>query len=204
MIVHNIPQGSKEWINLRAGRFTATDAVALHAMGKGLETAALEKAVWWITGEPPESIETPAIVWGKEMEPFAAEEYAKGTWQEVKEVGFCEMDEYAGCSPDRLVGDDGLIEIKCKQPKNHLQTVLSGKIDSAHYGQMQFQMLITGRKWCDYVCFCPFFKKKLFVKRVYPDKEYQDALLEGLKKGKKLIQEYIKRYEEQTNETSGN
>lgn len=197
MIIHNVAQGSQEWINLRAGRFTATEASTLKTAGKGLETIALEKAVWWLTGEPAErNFETPAMLWGKEWEPVAAEEYQKTVWQEVQTVGFCELDEYAGCSPDRLVGDDGLCEIKCKQPKNHLQTVLSGKIDSAHYGQMQFQLLVTGRKWCDYVCFCPFFKEKLFVKRVFPDKEYQEAILEGLKKGKELIQQYIKQYQE--------
>lgn len=198
MIVHDVQQGSQEWIALRAGRFTATDAVALHAMGKGLETAALEKAAWWITGEPPEPVETPAIAWGKAWEAVAADEYAKANNVEVKEIGFCEMDEYAGCSPDRLVGDDGLIEIKCKQPKGHLQTILSGKIDSAHYGQIQFQLLVTCRKWCDYVCFSPCFKDKLFIRRVFPDAEYQAALIEGLKKGKELINQYIERYEYET------
>lgn len=198
MIIHNVEQGSQEWFDLRAGRFTATDAAALKTAGKGLETAALEKAVWWITGEPQPNIETPAMAWGKEWEATAAEEYQKRVWQEVNTVGFCELDEYAGCSPDRLVGVDGLCEIKCKQPKNHLLTVLSDKIDTAHYGQMQFQMLVTGREWCDYVCFCPHFKNPLFIKRVYPDKEYQTALLAGLEKGKELIKQYIKQYEERS------
>lgn len=93
-------------------------------------------------------------------------------------------------------GDEGLIEIKCKQDKAHLFTILSGKIDPKHVAQMQYQMLLSGRKWCDYVCFNPMFKNPLYVQRVLPDGSFQSRLTEGINKGKILVQQYIRKYKE--------
>lgn len=194
--IYDVEQGSREWLELRAGRFTATEASTIKTAGKGLETICLEKAAFWITGEPPETFETPAMRWGKEYESVAREAYRKTIWQEVKTVGFCALDEYVGCSPDGLVGDDGLCEIKCKQVKAHLQTIISEYVDLAHYGQMQFQMLVTGREWCDYVCYNPFFTNPLFVRRIYRDEDYIAKLKSGLEKGREMIKDYIKKYEE--------
>lgn len=196
MIIHNVLQGVEEWLALRAGRFTATEAAELKTAGKGLETCALIKAAYRLTGNVPDTYISPAMEWGKAWEGKAREAYAEYIGQEVQTVGFCELDEYAGCSPDGLIGKDGLCEIKCKQDKNHLFTVLSGKVDAGHYGQMQYQMLVTGRKWCDYVCYNPFFKNPLYVKRVLKDTDYQAQLAEGLSKGRELVQQYIKQYEE--------
>lgn len=197
MIIHNVQQGGEEWHRLRASRFTASDAAPLHTGGKGLETLALQKAAFILTGNLPDEYTSPAMEWGKSWEPKAREAYEEYIGQPVRTIGFGELDEYAGCSPDGIVGVKGLCEIKCKQDKSHLFTVLTGKIDPAHYGQMQFQLLVTGREWCDYVCFNPFFKNPLYVKRVSADKEYQDKLAEGLEKGRTLVQSYIKQYEEQ-------
>lgn len=196
MIIHNVQQGGFDWLNLRASRFTASDAATLKTAKKGLETCALEKAAYILTGNLPSTYTSPAMEWGKALEPRARQAYSEYIGQEVQEVGFCEMDEHAGCSPDGLVLLDGLCEIKCKQDKAHLFTVLNEYIDPDHYGQMQWQMLITGRKWCDYVCYNPLFKNPLFVKRVYRDEAYIAQLVEGLKKGKELIKQYIKQYEE--------
>ena len=196
MIIHEVKQGSFEWLNLRAGRFTATDAQAVAEAKKGLETAALAKAAYWLTGNLPDVVETKAMQEGHMREPLARAAYAEYTGHKVQTVGFAELDEYAGCSPDGLVGADGLIEIKCKQDKAHLYTVLTGKIDPAHMAQMQFQMLICGRKWCDYVCFNPMFKNPLYLKRVTADTEYQARLADGLAKGRELVQNYISKYKE--------
>ena len=201
MIVHDVVQGSQDWLGLRAGRFTATEASAIKTAGQGLETAAVEKAVYRITGVVPETFETPAMRWGKEYEAQAREAYQKTIWQEVKTVGFCELNEYVGCSPDGLVGDDGLCEIKCKQEKGHLLTVIKDEIDPKHYWQMQFQMFVTGRDWCDYVCYNPFFVKPpyvkpLYVKRVERNEKDIAQLAIGLDKGCKLIEQYMQQYKE--------
>lgn len=72
----------------------------------------------------------------------------------------------------------------------------TGKIDPKHLGQMQFQLLVSGRKWCDYVCFNPMFKNPLYVKRIWPDSELQTKISDGLAKGRELIKQYLKEYEE--------
>lgn len=197
MIIHPVLQGSDEWLALRAGRFTAADAAALHAGGKGLETAALKKAAYRLTGNVPDDYCSPAMDWGKAWEAKAREAYAEYIGQDVQQAGFCELDEYAGCSPDGLVGVEGLCEIKCKQDKGHLYTVLTGRAEREHFAQMQFQLLVTDRKWCDYVCFNPFFKNPLYVRRVMKDTDYQAKLAAGLAKGRKLVQQYITQYKEQ-------
>lgn len=197
MQIHNVRQGSFEWLNLRAGRFTATDAVAVAEQGAGLKTAALEKAAFLLTGNIPSVKETQAMLDGKEREPHGRKKYEEYAGVKVREVGFISDGDYVGCSPDGLVGEDGLIEIKCKQDKAHLLTVLNGKVDKAHWAQMQFQMLVCGRRWCDYVCFNPFFKNPLYVQRVKADKEYQIKLAEGLAKGSEMVKGFIKEYKEQ-------
>lgn len=196
MIIHNVQQGSAEWLNLRAGRFTATDAQALAEAKKGLETVALEKTAYLLTGNLPDIFENPAMQAGHIREPFARKAYEEYAGVKVETVGFIEQDEFCGFSPDGLVGKDGLIEIKCKQDKAHLYTVLSGKIDPKHWAQMQFQLLVSGRKWCDYVCFNPMFKNPLYVKRIWPDSELQAKISDGLAKGRELIKQYLKEYEE--------
>ena len=196
MIIHDVAQGSCEWLNLRAGRFTATDAQALAEAKKGLETLALEKAAFWLTGNLPDVFENPAMQAGHVREPLARKAYEEYAGVKVDTAGFMEIDDYCGFSPDGLVGDEGLIEIKCKQDKAHLFTILSGKIDPKHVAQMQYQMLLSGRKWCDYVCFNPMFKNPLYVQRVLPDGAFQARLTEGISKGKILVQQYIKQYQE--------
>lgn len=190
-------QGTYEWHTLRSGRFTATDASEIKTAKKGLETCALEKATFRITQIPPDFVSTPAMERGKILEPRARNAYRVATGQEVQEVGFCVYDDFVGCSPDGLVGDDGLIEIKCKTDKNHLFAVINNWIDPDHYAQMQFQMLVTGRKWCDYVLFNDnFAEHPLYIQTVQIDDKFQEGLLHGIKRGVDLIKQYEKQYKE--------
>ena len=196
MQIYNCEQGSFEWHELRSGRFTATDAVELHTNKKGLETLALEKATYRITRVPPEFFETPAMARGKELEPQARAAYKQVTGQEVQEVGFCVKDDYVGCSPDGLVGDSGLIEIKCKTGPHHLFAVINNWVDPKHFAQMQFQMLVTGRKWCDYVLYNPDFFEPIYIQTVKADAKYQAELIEGIKRGVGLIAFYEDKFKE--------
>ena len=84
----------------------------------------------------------------------------------------------AGCSPDGLIGDDGLVEVKCPLGHTHAETVITGTIPSDYVLQMQWQMACTGRRWCDYVSFDPTWDEdmQLFIKRV----ERDDKLIEKL------------------------
>ena len=201
MIMHNCIQGGELWLNLRAGRYTATDAPELMPdkrtgkAKKGLDTLAYKKAAYWLTGTLPDTPTTAAMEWGKMHEPHARALYAEITGNEVKEVGFVEQDDYVGCSPDGLVGSEGLIEIKCKQDYNHLYAVCNEWVDPEHELQMQYQMLVTDRHWCDYVLYNPLFKNPIYVKRIFKDVKVQAKLADGLANGRELIKQIIKNYD---------
>ena len=210
MQIHNCIQGGELWLNLRAGRFTATDAHELMPdkrtgkAKKGLDTLAYKKAAYWLTGNLPDTPTTAAMEWGKMQEPHARALYAEITGNEVQEVGFVELDDYVGCSPDGLVGDEGLIEIKCKQDYNHLYAVCNEWVDPEHELQMQYQMLVTGRHWCDYVLYNPLFKNPIYVKRIFKDVKAQAQLADGLANGRELIKQIIKNYDGRYICTQGN
>ncbi len=98
---------------------------------------------------------------------------------EVEEVGFIQHPTLeAGASPDGLVGDDGLIEIKCPLGTTHTETLMTQEVPSKYIPQIQFQLLCTGRKWCDFISYNPMFPEhlQLFVKRVDADPVYQKEL----------------------------
>ncbi len=201
MKIYHCVQGGEEWLNLRAGRFTATDAPELMPdkrtgqAKKGLELLSFKKAAYLMTGNLPDSYQSAAMEWGKMQEPKARACYQEVTGNAVQEVGFIELDELAGCSPDGLVGSEGCIEIKCKQDYNHLYAVCKDWIDPDHALQMQYQLLITGRSWCDYVLFNPLFKNPIYIKRVFKQADVQAQLAEGLAQGRELVNKIIKDYD---------
>jgi hypothetical protein len=113
---------------------------------------------------------------GIEDEPRAREMYAKHH-APVEEVGFLVREEDGwtlGCSPDGLVGDDGMLEIKSRRQKNHLATVLADKVPAENMAQCQAALLVSGRKWLDYISFCG--GMALWPKRVYPDAQWFKAI----------------------------
>lgn len=197
MQIINCQQGTYEWLAERAGRFTATDADAIKTAGKGLDTLAYEIAAFKLTGALPELISTPAMERGKALEPKARAAYVSATGQEVQEVGFCAVDEYAGCSPDGLVGEEGLLEIKCKTAPHHLYAVINDWVDPKHLAQVQYQLLVTGRAWCDYVLFNPdYVENPLYIKTIKRDEEYIERLQAGLDKGINLVREHMDKFKE--------
>jgi predicted phage-related endonuclease len=112
---------------------------------------------------------------GIELEPIARSLYEFKQGVTVTEIGFVDHPsiEMAGASPDGIVGD-GLIEIKCPTPGNHVEALLSGKAPTKYIPQMQWQMACTGAKWCDFVSYCPLIGDNLalFVVRVERDDIY--------------------------------
>jgi hypothetical protein len=92
---------------------------------------------------------------GTDMEPIARSAYEVDKGVMVQECGFvpCPLIEMAGASPDGLVGSDGLVEIKVPNTATHVDFLRTGNIDSGYQLQMMFQMMCTGRKWCDFVSY---------------------------------------------------
>jgi len=192
MKIYTFEQGSEEWFSARLAKFTASTAQAIATAGKGLETLVYKKLAEKLTNKAPEAYSNEDIERGHELEAMARDAYELETGNIVEQVGFCELNEYVGASPDGLV-KDGLVEIKCKNDVNFIKERLSDEIESAHRWQMQMQMYVTDRKWCDYVVFNPNFEKSLVIKRLKRDEEAIKKIKLGLDKGIKMFKDLLKK-----------
>lgn len=191
---HNVEQKSEEWYELRLKcPLTASEAQSIGNSGKGLETLVYEQLALKYSHADRESYSNKDLERGIELEPQARSLYELETGLKVDEVGFItneDISPVAGCSPDGLVGEEGLLEIKCFDDTKHFRMTLDDfEIESKYVWQVQMQLLITGRKWCDFCAFNPNYKKSLLIKRVLPDKVMHEKLLLGIKVGEKLIKE---------------
>lgn len=134
---------------------------------------------------------------GIEDEPYARSAYANHFGVEVQEVGFMVRDFdgfQIGCSPDGLVGDDGIIEIKSRRTGRQVQTVLAGSVPLENVAQTQCALLVSGRKWLDYVSYAG--GMHLFVKRVYPNLIWQRVIVEAVRGFEANAQEMARLYGE--------
>lgn len=160
----DLVQGSREWKLARAGKVTASrvgDATARSKKnGDWLASRAnymAELVIERLTGEPVEQYVNDAMRWGTEHEPEARNLYALLEDVEVVEVGFVPHPEIAmsGCSPDGLIGDDGMVQLKCPNTSTHIETLLGATVDLCYRKQMQWEMACTGRQYCDFVSYDP-------------------------------------------------
>ena len=183
MKIYEIDQGTEEWMKLRLGKFTCSDAQAIATNGKGLETLAFTKVAERKTGLFADAYDNAAMQYGRETEELARSAYEIQTGNQVKKVGFIEVNEWVGGSPDGLLGEDGLIEIKCPTNRVFVEYLYYKKIDPKYFAQMQMQMFVARRKWVDYVVFNPNFARSIIVERVEYDPDYSDKLTFGLAVG---------------------
>lgn len=190
-IYKDIEQGGPEWSLLRKGKMTASNAQAIGNNGKGLETYVYEIVAGVLSSANDESYTNPEIERGKELESVAREMYQLENGVTIEQVGFVESSEYVGASPDGLIGEDGGCEIKCHNDVKHVKLMAKGidEIESSYIWQIQMNLLVTGRKWWDYIAYNPNFQKSLLVFRITPDESMQAKLIEGLKAGENKIKE---------------
>jgi putative phage-type endonuclease len=183
-------QGTEEWRFDRYGKITASrwiDALAKTKAGK--PTAAREKYMLQLVfertaGAPRHSTGGAATRWGQELEAFAREAYEIETGNIVTQSGFTVHPEYAwlGASPDGLVGDDGLIEIKCPMDECvHITTLLEGMPED-HMPQVQANISCHGRKWLDFISYDARQREglRLYIQRIERDDEYIAKAIEEL------------------------
>ena len=180
-MIEVIDQGTDEWFAMRLGKVTASRAADVLAKTKTGYSATRDNYMAQLvcerlTGEKGENFTNAAMQHGTETEPLARAAYEAFKDVLVDEVGFVPHPSIimAGASPDGLVGDDGLLEIKCPNTATHIETLLSQTVPGKYNTQMQFQMACTGRSWCDFVSFdnrLPA-ELQLFVKRVPRDNMY--------------------------------
>lgn len=185
MIIHEMEQGSDEWFAVRQLKLTGSNATAIGNNGAGLKTYVAKIIADYIA--PKKSWKSDDTERGHELEPIARAKYEFEKGVEVQEVGFIEYNQYVGISPDGLVGDEGMIECKARNDEKHLHILMTGDVDSSTIWQMNMQMLVTGRKWCDFISYNPNFKNSLFVKRFYPDEAKIQKLKVGIYEGTKML-----------------
>lgn len=178
MSLLELQQGSTEWLQARCGSLGASsvhEAVARTKTGWGASRANLMARLIAerLTGIPQETYQNAAMLRGSEKEPEARDMYAFMFDTEVREVGLALHPTIEGthASPDGLVGDDGLVEIKSPNSATHIETLLTEKIDRKYIIQMNWQMRCCDRQWCDFVSFDDRLPAdlQLWVKRVHRD-----------------------------------
>lgn len=159
--ISNAVQGSEEWLQARLGKATASrfnDILATTRSGYSTSRRnyAAELAIEILTGQRNDFYKSSAMEWGTDTEPVARLQYTLETGNDVEETGFWEHEILpCGASPDGLVNTDGLIEIKCPNTATHMETLMSKKVPRQYIAQVQGQLWMTDRKWCDFVSFDP-------------------------------------------------
>lgn len=173
------------------GNLPPVVGVADNETSRGLtETLVAERIAGW-TEETPMTSD----MWrGVDSEPYARDVYAEHHG-DVEQVGFMVRDDWGfqiGYSPDGLVGDDGLIEIKAPRAKTHLRTVLSGKVPAYNMAQLQTGLLVSGRAWVDFIPYCG--GLPLWSTRVYPDPAWHEAIVAAVAKFETDAAEMVANY----------
>ena len=203
-IYDQIEQRSDEWYAARCGIVTAS--VVGRLLTSTLKVADNDTSRGVITGLVAERITgiveptfTNDDMWrGIEHEPYARDVYS-GHYQQAVECGFMRLDGDGwtlGYSPDGLVGDDGLIEVKCPRPKGHITTILRNEVPAFYMPQLQAGLLVSGRKWVDYISFVG--GMPLFVKRVLPDPAWHAAIVAAVAQFETTAAEMVAAYEQAT------
>ncbi len=200
----DLVQGSEEWHAARCGLLTASEIKLILTPTLKIAANAKERAHLWemaaqrITRYVEPSYIGDDMLRGWEDEITARDLYSK-TFAPVVECGFVTNDKWGftlGCSPDGLVGDDGLIECKSRRQKFQIQTIVehyeSGAIPDDFCLQVQAALLVTGRKWCDLVSYCG--GLPMAPMRVLPDPVIQDAIIDAASKFEARINEVIADY----------
>ena len=180
-----IEQGSAAWMAARIGRVTASriaDVIAKTKTGYSAsrQNYMAELAIERLTGVKAEGYTNDAMKWGVEHEADARSMYEFMSGNSVEQCGFIDHETLtSGASPDGLVGDDGLLEIKCPNSATHIEYLLSGEVPSRYKPQMTWQMICAKRKWCDFVSFDPRMPGNLqyFCKRYEFDSGYAAELV---------------------------
>lgn len=205
-------QGTEAWFQARCGLVTASRVADVVAKTKSGYSASRANYMAQIiaerlTGTVADSFTNSAMQWGTDTEPQARAVYELTRGMDVVEVGFVNhptIDE-AGASPDGLIGDKGLVEIKCPNTATHIDTLLSEAVAGKYATQMQWQMACTGREWCDFVSFDPRLPDtmQLFVQCVERDDkriaEFEGEVTKFLAEVQEKVEALATKFEAPTN-----
>lgn len=192
-------QRTEEWFAQRVGKFTGSQFASLMA-GESTETYQgylREKAWERLTGKAVQGYTNEAMLHGIETEPQARAYYEFVKDVVVEEVAFIAHPDltYVGVSPDGLIGSDGMLEIKCPQPKTHIEYLAAKKLPSKYRWQVQGQLWVAKRDWCDFVSFHPDSEYQTII-RVESNPKDHEALAERAAAANEAIEAIIKQIKE--------
>ena len=198
----DLTQGSDEWLAARRGIVTAT-VVGQLITAKTVKPAAndysraltMTLVAERITGWTEEVFVSNDTMRGNMDEPIARDLYSRH-YAPVVEVGFMVRDDWGwrlGYSPDGLVGDDGLIEVKSRRPKKHLATILADEVPLENMAQIQAGLLVSGRAWCDYLSYCG--GMPMWRKRVTADERWADAIVQAVATFEQTAEQMVATYQ---------
>ena len=195
-------QGTDEWFAARRGIVTAsvigqlitpkTVKPAANDYSRALTTTLVAER---ITGWTDPVYVSDDMMRGTMDEPIARDLYGRH-YAPVVEVGFMVRDDWGwrlGYSPDGLVGEDGLIEVKSRRPKKHLATILADEVPLENMAQIQAGLLVSGRAWCDYLSYCG--GMPMWRKRVTADKRWADAIIEAVATFEQVAEQMVATYQ---------
>lgn len=199
-IYEELEQGSDEWIAARCGILTASEFKLIItptfkvAKNDKSRAHAYELAAQRVTRHVEPSYISDDMLRGQQCEILARDLYSEH-YAPVREVGFITNDKHGftmGYSPDGLVGDDGLIEIKAPRQKTHLKTIAEDSVPDEHMVQLQAGLLISGRKWIDFISYCG--GMPMYVRRVMPDMDIQLKLIEAAQGFEESVENLVQEY----------
>lgn len=194
-IIRGIEQGSEEWHNLRSGTITGSmfSAVLSKGAGKTRKAYMYSLAAEVLTGEVADSFSNEYMEWGTKTEPQARAMYKLRTGSSLESVAFIKGVEGVGVSPDDLVNENGLLEIKCPKTTTQIETYMSGKMPTKHKAQVQGQLWVSEREWCDFVSFDPRINgvASWLCVRVERDEEYINTLKSEVARFKAELDELV-------------
>ena len=191
-------QRTAEWFEARTGCLTASSVADIMPTVKQLKSGEIKKTyreareklmniiiAERVSGNARDNYTSAAMQWGIDHEDDARTAYEVHTGNLVELTGFIPHPtvKYLGASPDGLIDDDGILEIKCPNPATHIGYLRGGVVPEEYRPQVLLQLVVTGRKWCDFVSYDPRAKElAFFCVRWTPTQEERDALLEECKK----------------------
>lgn len=192
MKIYECEQLSDTWFELRLGKISGSHFADVLNKKSGRGTYMFKLLAEKLSGEPVPSYSNKAMDFGVEYE-SEAREYYEALYGEVRQVGFVEMSDYVGVSPDGLIGEDGGLEIKSPFPSTHIRYILENRLPAVYKAQVQGNLLVTERRWWDFVSFAPSIKDRPFWKiRIYRDEPY-------IKELEKAIELFVKELKELEN-----
>lgn len=197
-IIEGIEQGSDDWLSLRSGIISGSKISHMMAKGSGKtrDKYKTQLAIERMTGIPVKmDYKSAAMIKGNEDEPLAREYYEFLNDTDARQVTFVYHPtlKNAGVSPDSLIGEDGLLEIKCPNMETHVEYLLTKKIPGNYFLQIQWELACTTRLWCDFFSYCkelPIHLRSLMI-RVYRDEQKITELENAAKQFNEEIEQLI-------------